>query len=174
MMRRKNGKRLLALLLVCAMAASFIPALGLTAAAAPSAWVTEKVVDPSRVNDYAAAFPVDDTVNAGGVWTDKSVFASSADLKAELQKNSVEIGGERYTLIPEPGVSRLTEIGQDNFLVAMSALASNKTIVGYSHLPTDTILILDFSGSMRHQDPAGDKSLQPCGCGPLFRQSSDR
>lgn len=147
-MRKKSGKRVLALLLVCAMAASLVPGLELTASAA-TAWVTEKVVDPSRVNDYIAAFPADDTVNAGGVWTDKSVFASAADLKAELTKTSADIAGETYALTPETGVNALTEVGQDNFLVALSALASNKTIVGYSNLPTDTILILDASGSMR-------------------------
>ena len=35
-----------------------------------------------------------------------------------------------------------------DFLISLSALAFTKTIVGYSTLPTDTMFILDVSGSM--------------------------
>lgn len=36
----------------------------------------------------------------------------------------------------------------NNFLIALSAIAANKSITGYSHIPTDTVLVLDVSGSM--------------------------
>ena len=36
----------------------------------------------------------------------------------------------------------------NDFLISLSAIASTKTIVGYSTLPTDTMFILDVSGSM--------------------------
>lgn len=38
---------------------------------------------------------------------------------------------------------------EKNFLTALSALAANKEIVGYSTIPTDTVLVLDLSGSMQ-------------------------
>ena len=37
---------------------------------------------------------------------------------------------------------------QDSFLVALSAIASNMNVTGMSSVPTDTILVLDVSGSM--------------------------
>ena len=36
----------------------------------------------------------------------------------------------------------------DSFLVALSAIASNMGITGTSNVPTDSILVLDVSGSM--------------------------
>ena len=66
------------------------------------------------------------TEHAGGIWTDKSVFTSAAN--------------------PFSGIA--IERADRNFLISLSALASNKSITGYSHIPTDTILILDISNSM--------------------------
>ncbi|MBQ8624521.1 MAG: hypothetical protein IJ424_09210, partial [Oscillospiraceae bacterium] len=66
------------------------------------------------------------TENAGGIWVDKSVFDTSADFD-----------GKAITLSDE-----------NNFLVSLSAIASTKSITGYSYIPTDTVLVLDISGSM--------------------------
>ena len=66
------------------------------------------------------------TEHAGGIWTDKSVFTSATN--------------------PFSGIA--IERAERNFLISLSALASNKSITGYSHIPTDTILILDISNSM--------------------------
>ena len=66
------------------------------------------------------------TEHAGGIWTDKSVFTSATN--------------------PFSGIA--IERADRNFLISLSALASNKSITGYSHIPTDTILILDISNSM--------------------------
>ncbi len=46
--------------------------------------------------------------------------------------------------------------GDDSFTVYLSALASNKEIKGYSTLPTDTMFVLDLSGSMVNQNAVGD------------------
>jgi hypothetical protein len=59
------------------------------------------------------------------VWSDKSVYKEASD---EL-----------------PGISL---VNKDNFLVAMSAIASNMTITGHTTAPTDTMLVLDLSASM--------------------------
>ncbi len=76
---------------------------------------------------------------AGGVWTDKSVFLPN-ELDAELIN-------ARYN---NTGITMQNK--GDNFLVALSAIASNKQIKGYSTIPTDTVLVLDLSSSMRYND----------------------
>jgi len=97
------------------------------------------IADPSTMDVWKNYFSTgNDATNqkllstefAGGVWTDKSVF-TAADAA-----NSTELP------------SGAKSIGADNFLVALSAIASNKEIVGYSTIPTDTILVLDVSQSM--------------------------
>ncbi len=92
-----------------------------------------RVADPSTMNDWKAIFgeSVGNTENAGAIWTDKSVFTSLSDFRAEGGLSSVTMQDEN-----------------NNFLVALSAIASNKSITGYSHIPTDTILVLDISRSM--------------------------
>ncbi len=121
--------RLLSILLCLALLVSYLPANMLNAFAAP---VDTRVSDPSTMDDWKDFFlPADgslSTENAGGVWTNKSVFM-----------NDTAFDG--------------TGIAQDNvnsFLVALSAIASNKTVTGLSNAPADTMLVLDVSGSMRN------------------------
>ena len=79
------------------------------------------------------------TEYAGGVWTDKSVFKP----------------GELPQLLTDAtynGQSIVAKDKGDNFVVALSAIASNKQIKGYSTIPTDTVLVLDLSSSMRYTD----------------------
>lgn len=90
-------------------------------------------------------FPVTEpltTENAGGVWTNKTVFtkkSAQADTVLQGIKVSADAGAASANLAPSEA---------DNFLVALSAIGSNMTVTGQSSQPTDTILVLDVSGSM--------------------------
>lgn len=138
------NQRILSILLCASLLIGLIPLSPLTAATANG---VDRVADPSTFNDWRALFldshvsGVDlTTENAGGVWTDKSVF--SADSIPQEITNAVSL---------EQNHPDLVDTG-DNFMVALSAIASNKEIVGYSTIPTDTVLILDLSRSMRTND----------------------
>ncbi len=100
-------------------------------------FVDNRVVDASTMTDWQNYFgdSVRNTENAGGVWGDKSVFKSAEDFNAAL-----EAGVQDYN-IP-------FESDGTNFLVSLSAIAANKSIIGYSALPTDTVFVLDLSNSM--------------------------
>ncbi len=125
-MKRLKGasKRLLSGFLALIMIAMLIPMVSAIDAEA----VAEKVTDPATFNSWQKWFgsSVYSTENAGGVWTDKSVFSDAS-------------------AFPEGTISLDDD---NNFLVALSSIAANKTIVGYSNIPTDTMLVLDVSGSM--------------------------
>ena len=95
-----------------------------------------KIADPGTLNDWKLFFGPDkkDTTYAGSVWTDKSVF------------NTV---GEYLTATDEADDNiSLSLSDPNNYLVALSAIASSKSVEGFSTLPSDTILVLDLSGSM--------------------------
>lgn len=95
-----------------------------------------KTVDPATVNGWTEVFKPTTTEHAGGVWTDKSVFASANEYIAATNESE-----------DSESVAKL-QIDEDNFLVSLSAMASTKSIVGYSSIPTDTMLVLDMSTSM--------------------------
>ncbi len=125
-------RRALSLLLCLVMVFGLLPTIALSSNAAATDSVRDFVVgskkaDPSTINGWEAYFGPQkmDTEFAGAVWTDKSVFSAATD---DL-----------------PGVS-LTD--SNNFLVALSAIASNLSITGHTSAPTDTMLVLDLSGSM--------------------------
>lgn len=117
-------KRFMSGLLAVIMVVMLIP---FVSAMKPEA-ISDRVSDASTMDDWTKWFgaAVTNTENAGGVWTDKSVFTDDSAFPA----GTVKLDGE------------------NNFLVALSAIAANKTIVGYTHLPSDTVFILDVSGSM--------------------------
>lgn len=129
---RKNNlfKKIMSLLICLAMIMSYLPAATLSPVAASGQILNivpgSKKSDPSTI-DWEKYFGPDklDTEFAGGVWTDKSVFSEAT---SEL-----------------PGVT-LTD--NNNFLVALSAIASDLAITGHTSAPTDTMLVLDMSGSM--------------------------
>ncbi len=134
MKTRRFFKRFISIVLVISMMLAITPAVfANTRAAQVSPYVLES--DAVTLNGWESFFGANyfDTVNAGGVWTDKSVFTD-----ASLLGSLVGIDGSSVSV----------SAGQNNFLVALSAMAANKSIVGYSHIPTDTILVLDISGSM--------------------------
>lgn len=131
--RNSIGARLLALALTVIMVLNTMPAVTLTANAA----VSDKVTDYSTINEWQDYFLSGNTEYAGGVWTDKSVFKSGSDFDQALNANEA-----KTNIVTDP----------DNFLVSMSALATNKEVVGYSTVPTDTMFIIDVSQSMDNSD----------------------
>ena len=120
--------RVLCLLLCIAILMSMLPLSILTATAASSNAVN-RITDPSTMDDWKKLFPISgkiSTENAGGVWMDKSVFTNASDFSG----------------------TGINTSRTDSFLVALSAIASNMGITGTSNVPTDSILVLDVSGSM--------------------------
>lgn len=136
------SKRLMALLLSLVMVIGIVPSIALPTDAASTDADSQinlinKIADDDSFDNWKDYYGLNSllpdgttrgisTWKAGGVWTDKSVYANSTKFP-----DSVDMDNEA-----------------DNFLVALSALASNKEIVGQSSTPTDTFLVLDVSGSM--------------------------
>lgn len=101
----------------------------LTAATTAGAGTYALESDPSTIDGWKQFFPVSGdltTANAGAVWTDKSVY-----------KTGTTIDGKDFTIS-----------GKNNFLVALSAIGSNMSVTGKAAAPTDTVMVLDSSGSM--------------------------
>ena len=133
MTKTRLSKRVLALLLTMVMIMSFVPIVSFNAQ--ENLTPKNKVSDLSTANDWQKYFGINtpggvNTTNAGRIWGDKSVFTSNTTL----------------------GTQTVNLTDSNNFLVALSAIASNKTIVGYSTIPTDTVLVLDLSNSMSTTD----------------------
>lgn len=124
----KKAQRVLAFILSIVLVLGVIP----ITAKADNSNGNGKVTDPSTLHDWENYFTEDSTEFAGGVWTDKSVFENVNEFETTLGNSAMNVEMK----------------SEDNFLVALSALASNKEIVGYSTIPTDTMLILDVSQSM--------------------------
>ncbi|MBQ2781189.1 MAG: hypothetical protein IJF42_06495 [Clostridia bacterium] len=120
-------KRIISALLCLALMLTYFP-LSAAAAAAEAVGSFDRVVDNNTMNNWTKYFDLDDlnTANAGGVWTDKSVFTDASVFDGKI------------SMIDD----------EKNFLTALSTLAANKEVVGYSTIPTDTVLVLDLSNSM--------------------------
>ena len=145
-MKKDIGKRILSLLICLTLVVSYLPmsmwTIGAGRAQAASVMLeTQRQRDNSTLHQWKKYFGIQtnhpnnvilSTEFAGGVWTDKSVFTPD-DISGEDELKKVEF-----------------EDKGDNFLVSLSAIASNKQIKGYSTIPTDTVLILDLSSSMRY------------------------
>ncbi|MBR6502393.1 MAG: VWA domain-containing protein [Clostridia bacterium] len=132
---KKRVNKILSIILALTIVVSTFAGLSLVSAAGNPNF--NKVADNATLDGWKEFFGTStaSTKNAGGVWTDKSVFV---DNNHEVFQNLTDAYGNSI----KPTVS------DDSFLVALSAIASNKSIVGYSHIPTDTILVLDVSSSM--------------------------
>ena len=129
--RKRFTKQILSIALCFAVILSCLP-ISVFAAETEANPYYNRIVDVNTMNNWMKYFDINnlDTTNAGGVWTDKSVFTD-----ASAFPNSVKM------------------INDDkNFLTALSALAANKEVVGYSTVPTDTVLVLDLSGSMENSN----------------------
>ena len=73
-----------------------------------------RIVDPSTIDGWKTLFSSDNltTEYAGGIWTDKSVFTSADTFGGKIQMQN----------------------DKENFLVALSALASEQSVTGYGIL----------------------------------------
>lgn len=129
-MRKNKRKKLVSAavagVLLIAVVAGLIWQNGMYADAAPTA-------DDSTLNKWEQTTRKD-TKNIGRIWTDKSVFTENVKLPAS-----------------DAGVAPEIQIGDSDFLVALSALSSAGSITGetISTKPLDIVLVLDTSGSMR-------------------------
>ena len=95
-----------------------------------------RTADPSTLDSWQELFGtgINDTANAGHVWTDKTVL-TDADAFSQVSTSQAQ--------------RRLNMADADNnFLVALSTMASSKSIMGHDTLPTDTVFVLDLSSSM--------------------------
>ena len=134
-MKRRNYKGWLSLAVCLAMVLSFLP---LSALAAEPAKAEGWIADPSTMHGWKEFFPTQGkifTENAGGVWMDRSVFTEASEFSAM-------------------GISMTRD---DSLLVALSAIGSNMTVTGMASIPTDTMLVLDISGSMN--DDSGNNNV---------------
>ncbi len=129
-------RKVLTITLAFFLAFGIIPTNGFMKVNALSNENATKVSDPDTMDSWKVHFGSDTTqlengvitsANAGYVWGDKTVLTAP---NTELSENGIALSDT------------------NNFLVTMSALAANKEIVGYSAIPTDTMLVLDLSNSM--------------------------
>ncbi len=132
-MKMKNtlANRILSIVLCMAMLLSCLPTVAFAARTVGQNYF-DRVVDANTMDGWEKYFDLNDmdTSNAGGVWTDKTVLTDAAALPGNIQMAG----------------------GNENFLTVLSALAANKEVVGYSTIPTDTVLVLDVSGSMNQDE----------------------
>lgn len=126
-MKNNFSKRVLSVFLCIALIMTYLPITAMAASA--SSDHISRVSDQSTMDTWRDFFLPDgkiSTENAGGVWMDKSVFTNINDFSN----------------------TGITMNSNDAFLVALSAMATNMTVTGMSHVPTDTMLVLDVSASM--------------------------
>lgn len=132
--QQKLGNRITSVILTIAILFTLIPLTFLVTSAGD---YSNRVADPSTMDAWKELFPISgeiSTQNAGGVWMDKSVF-TDANAFANL------------------GIS---QDDPESFIVALSAMAANMSVTGTSGVPTDTMLILDVSGSMNDNSGNND------------------
>ena len=128
--KKRISKRITSFFLVFAMLVTMLPLAAPLALAADANG--NRLADPSTMDSWKDFFPITgeiSTENAGGVWMDKSVFT-----------NATAFGG------------LLSQDDPNSFLVALSAMAANRNITGKANVPTDTMLVLDVSGSMNEDN----------------------
>jgi len=129
-MKARFSKRFLSIVLCFAMLMSYTP---IVAKAATGTGSVDRVADQATLDgwrDYFLPGGTISTQNAGGVWMDKSVLTDDTAFSA----------------------NGITMERPDAFLVALSAMATNMSVTGMSNIPTDSILVLDVSGSMNDGD----------------------
>lgn len=129
--RRYIKKKIISFLLCFVMILSCLPISTFAAEGSANPYY-KRIADVNTMDNWKKYFDLNnlDTSNAGGVWTDKSVFTDALAFPDSVKMINDE----------------------ENFLTALSALAANKEIVGYSTVPTDTVFVLDLSMSMTNSD----------------------
>ncbi len=141
----KFSQKLMSVFVCIALLMTYLPLSAITAGAATPLNGVSKVTDTPTVNGWKNVFTENSTENAGGVWADKSVFSTAEAYLNATDEN--ETSNQSYYLnMNDP----------NNFLVSLSAIASNKQVTGYSTIPTDTVFVLDMSSSMYRSNSIGD------------------
>lgn len=135
--RKRFSKRITSIFLVFSLLLTMLPLIAPSSAAATANG--NCIADPSTMDSWKDFFSLEgdiSTENAGRVWMDKSVFTDASAFAG----------------------TGISQSKSDSFLVALSTIAANMSITGVSHVPTDTMLILDVSGSMsdNYSDVAED------------------
>ena len=129
-MKKNLLKSVLSMVLCIAMVLTMLPITGVKVSAEiKTEDILSQVADPSTLDGYKDYFALNgalNTENAGGVWLDKSVLTDASALAG----------------------TGITKDDPNGFLAVLSTMAANMTVVGMSHVPTDSVLILDVSGSM--------------------------
>lgn len=99
-----------------------------------------RVADGTTLDGWKEYFGESDskftTQYAGHVWTDKSVTTDATKFSYATE---LADSGDKIAFNGDD---------QNNFLVALSAMASSKSITGQDNKPTDTMIVLDMSSSM--------------------------
>lgn len=139
-MQLNLSKRVLSVVLCLALLMAYVPVWALTASAASG---STSIADPKTLSLWQTWFPEGSSRAAGSIFVDKSVYtATEAKTDAYFAdiRDSLTFGEDNF--------------GNENFMVALSALGSNSEVYGYSYNPTDTMLVLDASTSMGTGDEA--------------------
>ena len=131
MRRHTLRQRALTLLLCVAMLATYLPGIGLSAAAADNDGITT-VADPQTLTRPAAIYG-ENTLNAGKVTVGKSVH-----------NGDITVNGQNIALS-----------GENNFLITISQTAQVMGLATETSVPVDVVFVLDTSSSM-----AGNKVTQ--------------
>lgn len=126
--------RVLSLVLAVIMVMGLLPVMQVSAARATST----SVADPATISQWENWFPESSNRYSGGIFIDKSVYTASQAVANDSFFHDIadklSFGKDNF--------------GNENFLVSLSAVGSNTEILGYSAIPTDTMLVLDVSDSM--------------------------
>ncbi len=131
-------KRIIAMVLTLVMVLSVAPVLPLGTSATTGIDTAHTVADQITLDTWEEIFRpggLPSTDYAGAVWTDKSVFThTSLEAYDRLKNNGVGL------------------INKDNFMVALSALATNSVVLGQDSATVDAVVVLDVSNSMSNQE----------------------
>ena len=112
--------------------------LGIGDAEPAAAFDETAVADPNTMTTWQGIVEKS-TENIGRIWTDKTVSSDDVTLS-----------------VSPDGAAPEVEIGDSDFLVALSALSSTSNTTTTSSKPLDIVLVLDMSGSMGEELSSGN------------------
>lgn len=140
-MKRQNTltKKVLSVVLAFAVVLCAMPFVGFVAAANTT---STSVADLKTIDNWKKWFPDDSNRYSGGIFIDKSVWTAT---EAKANDSYFKDIADRLSFGTD-------NFGNENFLVSLSAIGSNTEIIGYSSIPTDTMIMLDLSNSMTSQN----------------------
>lgn len=118
--------------------AAVMQLLGIGDAEPAAAFDETAVADPNTMTTWQGIVEKS-TENIGRIWTDKTVSSDDVTLS-----------------VSPDGAAPEVEIGDSDFLVALSALSSTSNTTTTSSKPLDIVLVLDMSGSMDEELSSGN------------------